>query len=69
MTAEQLRAAFGFEQWSPDGQDVRALKDASTSFNQQVMDERGPQPPEEELHPLREDREVQSIDDPYPMTP
>ena len=69
VTAEQLRAAFGFEQWSPDEQDVQALKDASSSFNRQIMDERGPQPTEQELHPLPEDQELQALDDPYPMTP
>ena len=69
VTAEQLRPAFGFEQWSPDEQDVQALKDASTSFHQQIMDERGPQPPEEALRPLPEDQEIQAVDDPYPMTP
>eukprot|EP00435_Cladocopium_sp_Y103_P069341 s209_g33.t1 len=69
VTAEQLRAAFGFEQWSPDEQDVQALKDASTSFHKQIMDERGPQPSEQELHPLPEDLEISALDDPYPMTP
>jgi hypothetical protein len=39
VTAEQLRAAFGFEQWSPDEQDVQALKDAPSSFSKQITDE------------------------------
>ena len=69
VTAEQLRAAFGFEDWSPNEQDVQALKDASTTFHRQIMDDRGPQPVEDELHPLPEDDQIQVLDDPYPMTP
>ena len=43
VTAEQLRSAFGFEQWSPSEEDVRALKDASTRFDA-LLDDRGPAP-------------------------
>ncbi|CAL1128378.1 unnamed protein product [Cladocopium goreaui] len=45
-TAEQIRAAFGFEDWAPDLQDVAALKNASTSFTDQLLDDRGPEPPD-----------------------
>ncbi len=54
VTAEQLRGAFGFEQWSPSPEDVRALKDAATRFDT-LLDDRGPSP--EDL-PI-EDDEVQ----------
>ena len=45
-TAEQIRAAFGFEDWAPDLQDIAALKNASTSFTDQLLDDRGPEPPD-----------------------
>ena len=32
VTAEQLRAAFGYEDWTPSQEDVAALKDAAKSF-------------------------------------
>ena len=43
VTAEQLRAAFGFEDWVPDKEDAKALKDAATKF-ESLMDDRGPEP-------------------------
>ncbi|CAK9045906.1 unnamed protein product [Durusdinium trenchii] len=50
VTAEQLRAAHSFEDWCPDEQDIKVLKDASKNFGQHMLeDERGPPPPEEAL--------------------
>ena len=48
VTAEQLRAAFGFEDWVPDKEDVQALKDAATKF-ESFLDDRGPDPPQDQL--------------------
>ena len=50
VTSEQLRAAHGFEDWCPDEQDLKALKDASKDFGPQMLeDERGEPPPESAL--------------------
>ena len=47
VTAEQLRAAFGFEQWTPEEADIRALRDASQKFSDHLLrDEQGPPPPD-----------------------
>ena len=59
VTYEQLRPAFGIENWTPSSQDVQILKDGATRLQQDLwQDERGPAPPPEE--PL--DAEV-SIED------
>ncbi|CAK9103941.1 unnamed protein product [Durusdinium trenchii] len=48
VTSEQLRAAHGFEDWCPDEQDLKALKDASKDFGPQMLeDERGEPPPDD----------------------
>ena len=45
VTSEQLRAAVGFEQWTPSEEDIRCLKDASKSLKDTVFeDERGDGP-------------------------
>ncbi|CAK9010797.1 unnamed protein product [Durusdinium trenchii] len=50
VTAEQLRAAHSFEDWCPDEQDIKVLKDASKNFGQHMLeDERGPPPPQKAL--------------------
>ena len=50
VTSKQLRAAHGFEDWWPDEQDLKALKDASKDFGPQMLeDERGEPPPESAL--------------------
>ncbi|CAK9077032.1 unnamed protein product [Durusdinium trenchii] len=42
VTAEQLRTAHGFEDWTPDQEDIKALKNAADSFTQHMLeDERG----------------------------
>ena len=59
VTYEQLRPAFGIENWTPSSQDVQILKDGATRLQQDLwQDERGPAPPPDE--PL--DAEV-SIED------
>ncbi|CAK9031626.1 unnamed protein product, partial [Durusdinium trenchii] len=46
-TAEQMRTAFGFEQWTPDEEDIAALKNATTQFQESLLDDqRGPPPKE-----------------------
>ena len=69
VTAEQLRAAFGFEDWVPDKEDVKALKDAATKF-ESFLDDRGPDPPQDQLP---EDDELEwpaeQPDAEMPMTP
>eukprot|EP00434_Breviolum_minutum_P010232 symbB.v1.2.009030.t1/scaffold568.1/size186168/6 len=69
VTAEQLRAAFGFEDWVPDKEDVKALKDAATKF-ESFLDDRGPDPPQDQLP---EDGELEwpaeQPDAEMPMTP
>ena len=65
VTAEQLRAAFGYEDWTPSQEDVAALKDAAKSFSDHLFDDRGPAPPEQTL----EDDEVQAFPDAAPPTP
>ena len=47
VTAEQLRTAHGFEDWTPDQSDIKALKNAAESFTQHILeDERGEPPPD-----------------------
>lgn len=48
VTAEQLRGAFGFEDWSPSPDDIKALKDASSRFTA-LLDDRGAPPGEQAL--------------------
>ena len=48
LVAVQLRAAFGFESWSPSEEDVKAIKDASASSI--FEDEVGPHPQDEITH-------------------
>ena len=48
VSAEQLRGAMGYEQWNPSREDIAALKDASKSFNEYIIeDETGPAAPDE----------------------
>ena len=62
VTAEQLRAAVGFEQWTPDKADIKSLRDASRTIHEQLVDERGPQPDElQDRQP--EDREILPADE------
>ncbi|CAK9027003.1 Tyramine beta-hydroxylase [Durusdinium trenchii] len=60
VTSEQLRAAHGFEDWCPDEQDLKALKDASKDFGPQMLeDERGEPPPESD--PPQDQESLQNI--------
>lgn len=62
VSIEQLRAATGFEGWSPSEEDIKALKDSKISFEEHMLkdleDETGPQPPqhttEGDIQPLLE---------------
>ena len=68
VTAEQLRAAFGFEDWTPDASDIAALKDASTSFGDHFLDDRGPEP--DQQRPVEDDDIFNDIGDEFlPLTP
>ena len=68
VTAEQLRGAFGFEDWTPAPEDIRALKDAAHRFDA-LLDDRGA-PPEEQ--PL-DDEDIQAMEElnpePLALTP
>ena len=45
----QLRPAFGFEQWSPSQEDLKALREAEANIAEgKVSSERGPGPPDDE---------------------
>ena len=63
VTAEQLRGAFGFEDWTPAPEDIRALKDAAHRFDA-LLDDRGA-PPEEQ--PL-DDEDIQAMEELNPET-
>ena len=68
VTAEQLRAAFGFEDWTPDASDIAALKDASTTFGDHFLDDRGPEP--DQQRPVQDDDIFNDIGDEFlPLTP
>ena len=48
VSAEQLRGAMGYENWCPSKDDIAALKDASKSFMEHLVeDETGPAAPDE----------------------
>ena len=48
VSAEQLRGAMGYEHWNPSKEDIAALKDASKSFTDHLLeDETGPPAPDE----------------------
>ena len=68
VTAEQLRGAFGFEDWTPAPEDIRALKDAAHRFDA-LLDDRGA-PPEDQ--PL-DDEDIQAMEElnpePLALTP
>ena len=49
VTHEQLRPAYGLEDWAPGPEDIRALKDGAKRLREGVWtDERGPGPGEDE---------------------
>lgn len=52
VTAEQLRCAFGFEQWTPDVDDIKALKSSTDDFTKFMLDDRGPPPPDDQREPI-----------------
>ena len=58
VTAEQLRGAFGFEDWTPSPEDIRALKDAASRFDA-LLDDRGAPPDENQAI---DDEDVQQPD-------
>ena len=48
VAMEQVRKAVGFEDWCPDEQDIRCLKDSTVDLKESVFqDLRGPQPAED----------------------
>ena len=48
VTSEQLRAAFGFEDWVPSKEDITALKNAAEKFGE-LQDDRGQPPPQGQI--------------------
>ena len=75
VTAEQLRAATGFESWQPSQEDIKALKDAEKSFTDYMLkdgdleDEVGPEPQEEDEFQQLEDSEPPPVSLTVPATP
>ena len=74
VTSEQLRQAYGFEDWNPSFEDVKALKDASQRFEDHMMvDERGPAPSgQQQLHDyddIENDLNLEFRDTAPPPTP
>ena len=62
VTYEQMRPAFGIENWTPSSQDIQILKDGAARLQRDLwQDERGPAPPEDD-EPL--DADV-TLEDPY----
>ena len=50
-TYEQIRPAFGIENWCPSSQDIQMLRDGSTRLQKGLwQDERGPPPPRLDQH-------------------
>ena len=70
VTSEQLKAAFGFEDWTPSKEDIAALKDASTKFDL-LLDDRGFGPPDapvddDDIELLDEQQQLEAMP---PLTP
>ena len=71
VTSEQLRAAFGYEDWVPSKEDIGALKDAANKF-ELLLDDRGNGPPDDlpleegEMEPMDERDQLQDMP---PLTP
>ena len=52
VAKHQLRLAHGFEQWKPDGEDIKTLRIAGDNFRDGILDDqRLPEPPLEEEDP------------------
>ena len=68
VTAEQLRGAFGFEDWTPSPEDIRALKDAAHRFDA-LLDDRGASPEDQAI----DDDDIQDPEvlnpEPFALTP
>ena len=68
VTAEQLRGAFGFEDWTPSPEDIRALKDAAHRFDA-LLDDRGAPPEDQAI----DDDDIQDPEvlnpEPFALTP
>ena len=69
VTSEQLRCAFGFEQWGPSSEDVMALKNASEDFSKYMLDDRGPPPQDPRLDDPHGAFDETQYDDLFPSTP
>ena len=71
VTSEQLRAAFGYEDWVPSKEDIDALKDAASKLDL-LLDDRGSGAPDhlaiedEDIEPLDEQSQLQGMP---PLTP
>ena len=67
VATEQLREAIGFENWSPNEEDVKALKDAMVNLKDSLwQDERGAAP---ETTYLEDDEDLQEYEPSMPPTP
>ena len=65
VTSEQLRCAYGFEDWNPNTEDIQALKDSTADFQKHLLqDQTGPPPLEDAVHQPVEDE--QDIFDEFP---
>ncbi len=62
VARHQMRLAHGFEQWVPDTQDLKALKEASDNLKNGILgDERLPPPPEDPDNPQGSDDFVRDL--------
>ena len=67
VATEQLREAIGFESWTPDEHDVKALKDASANLKDSLwQDERGAAP---ETAYMEDDEDLRKYEPSLPATP
>ena len=70
VTAEQLRAAFGFEDWTPSQEDVRALKDAAHRFDALLDDRGAPEDQAIDDDDIHQEADMEELNpEPYPMMP
>ena len=70
ISAEQLRTSTGFEKWTPSIDDIKALKDATKSFRDHLLqDETGPPPDEQHLHDQLDPQLEQPLSLQVPATP
>ena len=70
VAPHQLRIARGFEQWNPDYDQIKQLRQASENLQEnQIQDETIPEPPEDPEQPLGQDPIEPALDLPLSSLP